>query len=151
MIWATIHTICRKSSPGCLPIIVHVDMVSNYFHLSFFPLHSILHAMTQSRYRSDHMWVGAARLGIQDALSYPESHHGMSNPENACGVWQKRLLITSIRMPWMGFRVVQRHNARQMLSLQDARASLLQHEPSGIFTQFITCIYMYARESAGIS
>ena len=41
----------------------------------------------------------------------------------------------------MGVRVVKRHNALQMLSLQDARASLSQHELSGILTQFTTCIY----------
>ena len=30
--------------------------------------------MTQIWYKSDHIWVGAARLGIQDALSYPKWH-----------------------------------------------------------------------------
>ena len=66
MVLAIIH--------ACLPMIVHVDMVPNYFHFSFFPWRRILHAMTQIRYGSDQMCVGAARLGIQDALSYPESH-----------------------------------------------------------------------------
>ena len=76
MVWATIHKICdkicRKSSAGCLPMIADVDLVPNYFHFSFFPWHSILHGMTKNG--SDHMWVGAARLGIQDALSYSDSH-----------------------------------------------------------------------------
>ena len=62
------------ASAGCLPMIAHDAMVPNYFQLSFFPWRRILHVMTQIRYKSDHMWVGAARLGIQDAMSYPESH-----------------------------------------------------------------------------
>ena len=72
MVWATIHKLCRKCRAGCLPMIAHAAMVPNYFYCSFFPWHHIVHVMTQIQ--SDHMWVGAARLGIQDALSYPESH-----------------------------------------------------------------------------
>ena len=34
----------------------------------------IFHLMTQILYGSDHMWVGDARLGIQNALPYAESH-----------------------------------------------------------------------------
>ena len=65
---------CRKSSAGRLPMIVHDAMVPNFFHFSFFPWRRILHVMTQIRYGSDHMRVGAARLGIQDGLFYSESH-----------------------------------------------------------------------------
>ena len=48
---------------------------SNYFHFSFFILHSmrsILHSTTQIMYGSDHVWVRAAQLGIQDAVSNAE-------------------------------------------------------------------------------
>ena len=55
-------------------MIVHVDIVANYVHFSFFSGRHILHAITQILYGSHHMLVRAAQLGIQDALSYPESH-----------------------------------------------------------------------------
>ena len=47
---------------------------SQLFPFSFFHWRRILHAMTQIRYGSDQMCVGAARLGIQDGLFYSESH-----------------------------------------------------------------------------
>ena len=76
-VWATstIHKTCRKSSAGCLPMIAHVDMVPKYFHFSFFPWCRILHAMTQIRYWSDHMWVGlSCTAGYPGWLFYSESH-----------------------------------------------------------------------------
>ena len=87
--------------------------------------------------------VHARRTGVpwQERPEEVECIRAQWHPESARGVRQKRLLVTNIRMPWMGVRVVQRHNVRQMLSLQDSRALLSQHEPSGMLTQFITFIY----------
>ena len=47
---------------------------SQLFPFLFFSWRRIFHEMTQILYGSDHMWVGAARLRIQDGLFYSESH-----------------------------------------------------------------------------
>ena len=76
MVWATIHKLFRKSSAGCLPMIAHDAMVPNYFH--FFS--SLAPYFTCNDSDPVQIWshvsrrLGAARLGIQDALSYPEWH-----------------------------------------------------------------------------
>ena len=65
MVWATIHKLYQKSSAGHYWLLANVRVCwhgSNYFHFSFFPWRRSLHATTQIRYCSDHMWVGAALL-----------------------------------------------------------------------------------------
>ena len=66
---ATIHELCRKSSAGCLPMIAHNAMAFLFFFLApYFTCNDSDPVQIWSHLSR------SARLGIQDALSYPESH-----------------------------------------------------------------------------